>query len=637
MKLENVTLQDLGRAKRVVVDKDNTTHHRRRRQEGRHRGPHQADPRADRGDHLRLRPREAPGAAREAGRRRRGDQGRRGDRGRDEGEEGPRRGRAARDARRGRGGHRARAAAWRSSAPPRALDKLDGAPTRRRFGVNIVRRAIEEPLRWIAKNAGVEGSIVLDKVRERQGRVRLQRGDRGVRGPAEGRHHRPDQGRAHRAAERRLGRRPAAHHRGDGRREAGGEGGGAGACRRRHGRHGWHGRHDVMARPRGVMRCGTRPGRPRPGACFLGGFLTACTPSVASRLLWRWPLIMFDSLGEKLEQLVAKAAGPGTRSPSATSRRRCATSAWRSSRPTSTSPVVRDFVEARPRGRARARRCCAASRPSSTSSSSSTASCIRMLGEQARDARPRRRRRPWSIMLVGLQGAGKTTTAAKLARHLRDERGRRPYLVPADVYRPAAIEQLDDARRASSACRCIRRRAGAEPVDLARAGVAAARAARRRHGDHRHRRSPDRRRRADGRARRACSAAVDAAARPPRRRRDDRSGRRRHARRASTTRLPLDGVILTKIEGDARGGAALSLRAVTGKPILFVGTGEKLDALEAFHPDRDGVAHPRHGRRPVADRAGREGLRPARRPRRSRRSSARTSSTSRTSATSSAR
>jgi chaperonin GroEL len=71
LKLENVTLKDLGRAKRVVIDKDNTTHHRRRRQEARHRGAHQADPRPDRGDDLRLRPREAAGAARQAGRRRR--------------------------------------------------------------------------------------------------------------------------------------------------------------------------------------------------------------------------------------------------------------------------------------------------------------------------------------------------------------------------------------------------------------------------------------------------------------------------------------------------------------------------------------------------------------------------------------
>ncbi len=107
---------DLGRAKRIVVDKDNTHDHRRRRQEGRHRGPHQADSRADRGDHLRLRPREAAGTAGQAGRRRGGDPGRRRDRSRDEGKEGPRRGRAARDP---RGGRRRRGAGRRRRADPR--------------------------------------------------------------------------------------------------------------------------------------------------------------------------------------------------------------------------------------------------------------------------------------------------------------------------------------------------------------------------------------------------------------------------------------------------------------------------------------------------------------------------------------
>ncbi len=108
LKLEQVTLKDLGRAKRIVDRQGQHHHRRRRRQEGRHRGPRQDDPRADRGNHQRLRPREAPGAARQAGRRRRRHQRRRGHRDRDEGEEGPRRGRAPRDPRRGRGGHRPR-------------------------------------------------------------------------------------------------------------------------------------------------------------------------------------------------------------------------------------------------------------------------------------------------------------------------------------------------------------------------------------------------------------------------------------------------------------------------------------------------------------------------------------------------
>jgi signal recognition particle subunit SRP54 len=190
---------------------------------------------------------------------------------------------------------------------------------------------------------------------------------------------------------------------------------------------------------------------------------------------------------------------------------------------------------------------------------------------------------PVVVMLVGLNGGGKTTTAAKLARHLRDERGRHPYLVPADVYRPAAIRQLETLGRqievpvhAASP--------GTDPLSLARSGVAAARA----HG--------------------ADTVLIDTAGRQTV---DDELMSELERMRAAVeprqillvadamtgqdavataqgflARLPLSGVILTKIEGDARGGAALSLRSVTGKPIVFAGTGEKLDALEAFHPDR---------------------------------------------------
>ena len=128
LKLENVTITDLGRAKRVTIDKDNTTHRRRRGQEGQDQGPHRRDPRPDREHHVRLRSREAPGAPREARRRRRGRQGRRCDRDRDEGEEGPRRRRAPRDPRGRRRGHRPRR---RRRAHPRAEGAREarGRPT----------------------------------------------------------------------------------------------------------------------------------------------------------------------------------------------------------------------------------------------------------------------------------------------------------------------------------------------------------------------------------------------------------------------------------------------------------------------------------------------------------------------------
>ena len=107
--------------------------------------------------------------------------------------------------------------------------KLDGD---QQIGVNIVKRALEEPMRWIANNAGVEGSIVVQKVLDEQGRgVRLQRAGREVRGPGEGRRHRPDQGRPHGAAERLVDRVAAAHDRGDGLRDPRGEEGLADAGR----------------------------------------------------------------------------------------------------------------------------------------------------------------------------------------------------------------------------------------------------------------------------------------------------------------------------------------------------------------------------------------------------------------------
>ena len=142
IKLENVTIEDLGRAKKVIVDKDNTTIIDGARQDRGHRGPDQADPGADRGDHLGLRPGEAPGAAREAGRRRRHHQGRGRHRDRDEGEEGAGRGRAQRHPRGGGRGDRARrrrgappggqgpSTASRSPATRRPVSASCGAPSR---------------------------------------------------------------------------------------------------------------------------------------------------------------------------------------------------------------------------------------------------------------------------------------------------------------------------------------------------------------------------------------------------------------------------------------------------------------------------------------------------------------------------
>jgi signal recognition particle subunit SRP54 len=190
---------------------------------------------------------------------------------------------------------------------------------------------------------------------------------------------------------------------------------------------------------------------------------------------------------------------------------------------------------------------------------------------------------PVVLMLVGLQGTGKTTTAAKLARHLREQHKRKPYLVPADVYRPAAIEQLKTLGE-QVGVPVHPTAEGADPVEVCRAARAAAATqgcdvvvidtAGRLHIDDELMAELERIEKAVGPHR--ILLVVDAM-----------TGQDAlTAASGFRQRLSLGGVIMTKLDGDARGGAALSVRAVTGTPILFAGMGEKLDALEAFHPDR---------------------------------------------------
>jgi signal recognition particle subunit SRP54 len=190
---------------------------------------------------------------------------------------------------------------------------------------------------------------------------------------------------------------------------------------------------------------------------------------------------------------------------------------------------------------------------------------------------------PVVVLLAGLQGAGKTTTAAKLARWLIDSRARRVLLASTDVRRPAAMLQLERLATQVHA-EYFSPESGAAPEAIARAALARARngvfdvlivdTAGRLHVDAE---LMDEIRRIDaavGSAERLfvvdAMAGQDAV----------------NAARAFGAALELTGVILTKADGDARGGAALSVRQVTGKPIVFVGVGEKTDALEPFDPAR---------------------------------------------------
>ena len=190
--------------------------------------------------------------------------------------------------------------------------------------------------------------------------------------------------------------------------------------------------------------------------------------------------------------------------------------------------------------------------------------------------------KPAVVMLVGLQGSGKTTTAAKLAVRLRKD-GRRPLLVAADVYRPAAVDQLVQLGD-HIGIEVHTRSVGTPALEVARSGLEAARqrghdvvlldTAGRLHVD-----EPmmDELVRITGAVTPAETLLVV----------DAMTGQESvTVAEAFHHRLPITGLVLTKMDGDARGGAALSIRSVTGLPISFIGTGERTDGLEPFHPDR---------------------------------------------------
>ena len=190
---------------------------------------------------------------------------------------------------------------------------------------------------------------------------------------------------------------------------------------------------------------------------------------------------------------------------------------------------------------------------------------------------------PAVILLAGLQGSGKTTTAAKLARLLSETLGKKPLLVSCDVYRPAAIEQLAALARQIGAD-CFPSQAGDKPLAIAAAAL-----------DHARKHYEDVLI-VDTAGRLAIDepmmkeiAGLHAALSPAETLFvvDSMQGQDAvNVARAFNDALPLTGVVLTKLDGDARGGAALSVRRVTGKPIKFAGVSEKPDGLESFHPER---------------------------------------------------
>ncbi len=242
--------------------------------------------------------------------------------------------------------------------------------------------------------------------------------------------------------------------------------------------------------------------------------------------------------------------------------------------------VVKDFVAA-VRERAVGQDVLRSLTPAQTAIGIVNDELIRILGSEREDLRAPVRA-PQILMLVGLQGSGKTTHAAKLAVHLR-KAGRNPLMVAADVYRPAAVNQLQ-ALGKQVGIPVYEEGTGKNPVDIAANALRFAR------------------------ERGYNPVIVDTAGRLQIDERlmqelvnirdridpteillvaDAMTGQEAvGVAQAFNDRLDVTGLVLTKMDGDARGGAALSIRAVTGVPIKFIGTGEKLDALEPFYPER---------------------------------------------------
>jgi len=289
---------------------------------------------------------------------------------------------------------------------------------------------------------------------------------------------------------------------------------------------------------------------------------------------------MFDSLSDKLDQVFKKLRGQGVMTEENIK------DALREVRLVLLEAdvnfkVVKDFVD-RVRGRAIGAEVLQSLSPGQQVIKIVHDELVSLMGGGEDNSLNLAAKPPVAIMLVGLQGSGKTTTCGKLARYLKAQR-RKPLLVPADVYRPAAIEQLKTLGSQLS-LEVFDSRADQNPVDICREAL-----------------------------RYATLSGFDTVL-------FDTAGRLQiddvlmqelvqikdvvdpveillvadamtgqEAVNVATgfdARLDLTGVILTKLDGDAKGGAALSIKAVTGKPVKFVGLGEKLDALEVFHADR---------------------------------------------------
>lgn len=244
-------------------------------------------------------------------------------------------------------------------------------------------------------------------------------------------------------------------------------------------------------------------------------------------------------------------------------------------------PVVKEFIEA-VRAKALGREVIGSLSPGQALIKVVNDELVAIMGE-SQAAIDLNHQPPVIVLLAGLQGAGKTTTVAKLARRLRESEKKSVMVASADIYRPAAIDQLQTLATEVGVDFHPSNK-DQKPVSIARDAVSAARKA-----------SADvlildtAGRLAIDQQMMDEIRAIHDAVEPAETLFvvDSMTGQdAANTAKAFGDALPLTGVVLTKIDGDARGGAALSVRHITGKPIKFIGSGEKTDALEAFHPDR---------------------------------------------------
>lgn len=244
-------------------------------------------------------------------------------------------------------------------------------------------------------------------------------------------------------------------------------------------------------------------------------------------------------------------------------------------------PVVRDFIE-RVRARAVGQEVLASLTPGQALVKVVRDELVSLMGD-ANEELDLKARPPAVVLMAGLQGSGKTTSVAKLGRWLKERKKKSVMLVSVDVYRPAAIEQLQMLANDVSLL-FHAPDAKADPVTIAENAVAEAK---RRFADvvivdTAGRLHVDEAMMDEIKQLHAALAPVETLFVV-----DSMTGQdAANTARAFNDALPLTGVVLTKADGDARGGAALSVRHITGKPIKFIGVGEKTDALEPFYPDR---------------------------------------------------